>query len=136
VVVVDTNVVVAGLITRDPAAPTARILVAMLDGSLRFAVSLPLLAEYQRVLRRPAIAALHRLGPGEVEDLVAEIAASAVVVDPLVAGTTAPDPGDQHLLDLLATRPDLPLITGDQLLLERLPNDRVTTPAHSWLSSR
>ena len=135
-VVVDTNVVVAGLITRDAAAPTARILVAMLDGSLRFAVSLSLLAEYQRVLLRPAIAALHRLGPDEVEDLLAEIAASAVVVDPLVAATAAPDPGDQHLFDLLATRPNLLLITGDQLLLARLPHDRVTTPAHYWQRPR
>lgn len=135
-VVVDTNVVVAGLITRDPAAPTARILVAMLDGSLRFAVSLPLLAEYQRVLLRPAIAALHRLGPGEVEDLVAEIAASAVVVDPLVVGAVAPDPRAQHLFDLLATRPELRLITSDQLLLEHLPHDRVTTPARHWQTPR
>jgi len=43
-VVVDTNVVVAGLITQDPSSPTVRTLDAMLSGSLMFLMSPELLA--------------------------------------------------------------------------------------------
>jgi hypothetical protein len=43
--VVDTNVVVEGLLTKDPAAPTARILDGMLAGSFPFILSVVLLAE-------------------------------------------------------------------------------------------
>ena len=55
--VVDTNVVVSGLITSDATAPTARILDAMLRGELRFLLSEELLSEYRSVLLRPKIAA-------------------------------------------------------------------------------
>lgn len=53
-VVVDTNVVVAGLITGDQASPVARVLDGMLAARWPFALSEPLIAEYDRVLRRPA----------------------------------------------------------------------------------
>ena len=40
-VVVDTNVVVAGLLTSDPASPVARVLEGMLSAAFVFAVSGP-----------------------------------------------------------------------------------------------
>jgi len=46
VVVVDTNVVVAGLITGDQASPVARVLDGMLAARWPFALSEPLIAEY------------------------------------------------------------------------------------------
>lgn len=55
-VIVDTNVVVAGLITADVGAPAAHILDGMLSGKLAFVVSAALLAEYRDVLNRPSCA--------------------------------------------------------------------------------
>ena len=46
VALVDTNVVVSGLLTSSIDAPTSRILDSMLSGALRFALSVELLAEY------------------------------------------------------------------------------------------
>jgi uncharacterized protein len=115
-VVVDTNVVVAGLLTADSGAPTARILDAMLAGHLRFALSLELLAEYREVLLRPAIRARHGLAAGEIDRVLSRIALHGRVIEAPVAGTPAPDPGDQHLWDLLASVEDAVLVTGDAAL--------------------
>jgi polysaccharide export outer membrane protein len=54
--VVDTNVLVAALLTAQADSPTARTLDAMLDGSLMFLLSPALLAEYRRQLRAESIA--------------------------------------------------------------------------------
>jgi predicted nucleic acid-binding protein len=114
-VIVDTKVVVAGLLTGDATSPAARILDGMLVAAFPFAVSEALLAEYRAVLVRPAMRKQHGLTVAEVEALLTDIAQHAIVLNPDV-GSLAPDPGDQLLWDLLAARPDLLLITGDLAL--------------------
>lgn len=116
-VIVDTNIVIAGLLTSREDAPVARILDGMLAARFRFVLSEALLAEYRDVLARPKLCKAHGLGPAERETLLIEIAQHAIVLRPIQAHS-APDPGDQHLWDLLATRADLRLVTGDKLLLD------------------
>jgi len=53
--VIDTNVVVSGLLTSLAASPTVRILDGMLVGAFRFLLSVELLAEYRAVLLRQKI---------------------------------------------------------------------------------
>lgn len=60
-VVVDTNVVVAGLLTAGDASPVARILEGMLAAAFPFVLSEALLAEYRTVLVRPGLRKLHGL---------------------------------------------------------------------------
>jgi putative PIN family toxin of toxin-antitoxin system len=115
--VVDTNVVVAGLLTREPTAATARILDAMLAGELRFLLSEPLLAEYRTVLLRPNIAKSHGLVPREVDEILVRLATNAVISEPR-AGASGPA-GDLHLFELLATEPDALLVSGDAKLLRQ-----------------
>lgn len=115
-VVVDTNIVVAGLIAGREASPVARILDAMLDAAVPFVVSEVLLAEYHAVLVRPPLRRLHGLSVADVERLLTVIARHAIVLAP-EPGLPAPDPADQFLWDLLAARPDLLLVTGDKLLI-------------------
>lgn len=120
VFVVDTNVVVAGLLTGDPASPVARVLDGMLAAAFPFAVSQALLGEYRTVLLRPALRKLHALAVGEVEQLLTDLAQHAIVLasDPAAGiAPRAPDAGDQFLWDLLAARPGLVLTTGDRRLL-------------------
>jgi uncharacterized protein len=114
-VIVDTNVVVAGLLTGNATSPVARILDGMLAAAFPFVVSEALLAEYRAVLVRPTLRKLHGLTVKEVETLLTDIAQHAIVLAPGV-GAPAPDPGDQLLWDLLAAKPDLLLITGDKAL--------------------
>ena len=114
-VIVDTNVVVAGLLTENDASPVARILDGMLMAAFPFVVSEAMLAEYRTVLVRPGLRKLHGLTVAEVETLLTDIAQHAIVLAPVVA-PPAPDPGDQLLSELLAARADLLLVTGDKAL--------------------
>lgn len=115
-VIIDTNVVVAGLLTAHEASPVARILDGMLAAAFPFVVSEALLAEYRTVLVRPTLRRLHGLTVAEVEAILIDLAQHAIVLAP-VAAPPAPDPGDQLLWELLAARADLLLVTGDKLLL-------------------
>lgn len=115
-VVVDTNVIAAALMTSHADAPTARILDAMLSGSVPFVVSDALLAEYHDVLNRPKLRKRHGLDRREIESLLVALAENAIVLEP-ASGPKAPEPGDQHLWNLLASHEGLCLVTGDTLLL-------------------
>lgn len=120
--IVDTNVVVAGLLTCHNESPVARMLEGMLTAGFPFVLSEALLAEYRTVLLRPVLRKLHGLNVVEVEALLTDIALHAIVLIPvslpaLPFAPRAPDPGDQLLWNLLAARADLVLVTGDKLLL-------------------
>jgi putative PIN family toxin of toxin-antitoxin system len=119
-VVIDTNVVVAGLLTPNNQSPPARILDGMLNGRFIYLLSPDLLAEYRLVLLRPAIISRHGLSAEEVDDLLEDLAAGAVWREP-AKEATAPDPGDNHLWALLACYPKTALVTADRLLLENPP---------------
>jgi predicted nucleic acid-binding protein len=122
-VIVDTNIVVSGLITADPEAPTSRILDGMLRGRFPFLLSEQLLAEYRIVLLRPRIQRLHGLSEAEVDVILTEIAINGILRElvPLPEDAVGPDPGDRHLWELLATTKEAVLVTGDRLLREHPP---------------
>lgn len=120
VFVVDTNVLVAGLITSHASSPTATVLDAMLDGRLIYLLSPTLLSEYRQVLLRPKLARLHGLSEEEIDRLMTEIVANALWREPPpVSHEATPDPGDDHLWALLGSQPSAVLVTGDPLLLDR-----------------
>lgn len=129
--IIDTNVLVAGLITRDEASPTARLLDAMLGGEIFYILSPALLSEYRAVLLRPRIAKLHGLSSDEVDVLLTEITGNAIWREPPeISSSTPPDPGDTHLWDLLHSEDRAVLITGDRLLLANpLDGHKLITPA-------
>lgn len=116
-VVIDTNVVVSGLLAAHAASPVVRILDGMLAAVFPFALSEALLAEYRDVLARPHLRKLHGLGDAELETVLAHVVANATILQP-VAAPSAPDPGDQHLWELLACRADVLLVTGDGRLFD------------------
>lgn len=127
-VIVDTNVVVAGLLTSRDDSLVTRILDGMLGVAFPFVVSEALLGEYHRVLVRPGLRKLHGLVIAEVDAVLTIVARHAIVLTPVVA-QPAPDPGDQLLWELLSTRADLVLITGDKhLLLDSGMRGRVISP--------
>ena len=132
VFVVDTNVVVAGLVTAPGTSPVVAILDAMLSGRLLYLMSPALLEEYRSVLLRPRTANLHGLSEPEVDRVLVELTANAIWREPGRA-TPAPDPGDDHLWALLAAHDGSILITGDRLLQTKPPaGNRVISPS-AWL---
>lgn len=132
--IIDINVVVAGLLTNDASAPTALILDAMIQGQLIFVVSTELVAEYRSVLLRPRIAALHGLATGQVDDLLTTIVANAIVREINTSASAAPDPGDQHLWDLLASVPNAVRVTGDKALRDGAPASAAVLSPRAWIS--
>ena len=120
VCIVDTNVVVSGLIGSS-AGPPARILRAMLGGDVPYLMSSDLLGEYSSVLRRPNLVRSHGRTSEEVDRLLADLVANAMWRDPVVSDI-APDVGDNHLWALLASHPQGLLVTGDRLLVEKPPS--------------
>lgn len=120
VFIIDTNVLVAGLITGNPDSPVVQIVDRMLNGHIIYTLSPALLNEYRRVLMRPKLTRLHQLDASAIEDLLEELTCNAIWRDP-PAASPAPDPGDNHLWALLAAYPGSSLITGDKLLLEQPP---------------
>lgn len=130
--IIDTNIVVAALLTHTADSPVARTLDAMLEGAFPYVLSEVLLAEYRAVLLRPKLTKLHGLTATEVETILIDIAHSAIFLPP-VRTHAAPDAGDQHLWELLAARADLVLVTGDKRLLQdRVMQGRVLTPEIFW----
>jgi putative PIN family toxin of toxin-antitoxin system len=117
VCVVDTNVLVAGLITNPDQSPVAWILDAMLSGKLVYLLSPELLDEYRAVLLRPKLTTLHGLSDAEVDRLLVEMAANAMWREPQCT-SPAPDPGDDHLWALMDSLSGSMLITGDRVRLE------------------
>jgi uncharacterized protein len=151
IVVVDTSVVVSGLLTDADDAPTRVILDFMLTGRLRYALSVDLLAEYRETLLRPAIAGRHGLGEALLDKLLARLALGAIMGDPPAVGISASvdtatatdadtalvrDPGDAHVARLASSLPDVMVVTGDRRLREDLaPVCSVVSPAE-YVSGR
>ena len=131
-VVVDTNVLVSGLLSREADSPLSAILDGMIDGSLPFLLSPWLLAEYRAVLLRPRVQHYHGLSPREVDSILTEIAANGIWREP-VESSAAPDPGDDHLWRLLSAVPGSILITGDRLLLQNPPENASVLSPRSYL---
>ena len=132
-VIVDTNVVVAGLPIAGNPLPVAAILQGMLSGEMAFLASVALLAEYREVLARPPLRRLHGLDDLALHALVDRLAQGAELVD-AVPAAAAPDPGDQMLWELLAARADAVLVTSDKRLLrDRAMRGRILTP-ETWLA--
>lgn len=134
--VVDTNVVVSGLIGHDADSPPARILDSMLRGEITYLMSSELLDEYLTVLLRPRLVKLHGLTGEELDRLLTDLVANGVWREPVgepVSTSTAPDAGDNHLWALLASYPQALLITGDRLLLEEPPGDASVIPPRQFV---
>ena len=118
--VIDTNVVVAGLLTGNAESPTAGILDGMCQGAFPFLLSTALLAEYREVLLRKKIRTFHALSEREVDVLLTVLAANAIIREP-EPRTGAPDRRDDHLWSLVQSEATCVLVTGDRALVESPP---------------
>jgi len=118
-VVIDTNVVVRGVLRGSRQSPNRRIVEAMLGGGLRFLLSEVLLAEYRGVLLRSGIAERHGLTESEIDCLLTGLVVNATMRDPsaTLSGRSTIH-GDEHLIALLRAVPESVLITGDKRLAD------------------
>jgi len=137
--VVDTNVVVSGVLRFGQGSTPAVILDRMLSGRLPHVLSADLLGEYRRVLLRPRLVARHGWGEPQVDVLLAALTIAAYLRQPAALALGEPDDsapscpaGDEHVVRLLVGEPWAALVSGDRRLLDALRGWRdVLTPAEA-----
>jgi putative PIN family toxin of toxin-antitoxin system len=114
-VIVDANVFVAALLA--PRGACARVLLRWADGRYELLVSPLLLAEIERVLRRPKFAGF--ISPAEIDGLLDALREDATLHnDPSPQSGLTRDPNDDYLVALaLATHADC-IVSGDNDLLD------------------
>ena len=122
--IIDTNIVVAGLLSNNAGSPVCEILDGMLNKRFAFLLSTDLLDEYRKVLLREKIRKLHVLTEEEIDSLLEQIVVNAIMHDPPAEGS-APARGDDHLWLLLAGWKEAILVTGDQRLIDNPPAGRI-----------
>lgn len=117
--VLDTNVVVSGLMTAH--GPCARILDLVVDGAIEPCVDDRLIAEYETVLRRPEL----RIVPADAALVLAFIRDSAHRVVPSRLDIALPDPDDIPFIEVAAAAEAL-LVTGNTRHFPLRARGRVT----------
>ena len=127
-VVIDTNVVLSGLIK--PGSVPGQVLRAWRDGSIRLVLSEFLIEEIAVTLARPKIQALVPWPAVQIDRFVLELRAFCDVVEPAELNFKYPrDPDDIPVLaTLIASGADL-LVTGDHDLLVLREEYPIETPA-------
>ena len=88
---IDTNVLVAALLTKHADAATARVLRASLDGRVAMLVSAEILAEYREVLARPKL----QLPAAQVAEILAAAEQSGVGTGRVASEWAFPDESDR-----------------------------------------
>jgi putative PIN family toxin of toxin-antitoxin system len=113
-VIFDANVLVSALLSRIGAP--ARLLEAWREGAFELIVCPALLAEVERALAYPKV--LTRIERIDAERFIGVLTELAEIVpDPHEpSAVRSSDPGDQYLV-ALATREQVPLVSGDKHLL-------------------
>ena len=124
--VIDTNVVVSGLLT--PGGNAARILDSVVEGRIKLAYDARILAEYRDVLRRPKL----RIQPLRIEAFLDGLRSQALV-SPRRADITGPDPDDFIFIEAALATATRTIVTGN---LSDYPEGirhgvRILTPAEA-----
>ena len=108
--VIDTNVLVAALLSKHSDAATVQVLERVFDGQLVPLFEEGILAEYQDVLSRPKF----RFPASQVQALLNAIVLSGLPVSRISTGAELPDPKDLVFYEAALARDGAYLVTGNQ----------------------
>ena len=109
-IVLDTNILIAALITRD--TPPDRLYQAWLRGEIEVITSAAQIAEIATVLRRPRLQKL--IEPDEAAVLIENMDTRAVILNDPPPVNLLPDPGDNPILAAaIAGKVEL-IVSGDK----------------------
>ncbi len=124
--VIDTNVVVAGLL--NPHGPSARVLDAVLDGRVKLVFDARILAECRDVLQRPRL----KLAPDKITAFLNGLQ-SQMIVTPSPLAAAGPDADDIIFVEAALATSDRTIVTGNlaDYPPEILHGVRVLTPAQA-----
>ena len=106
-IVLDTNVLVSGLIT--PFGPAGDIVRLLAVGTIRACYDARILGEYREVLSRPAF----RIAAERIEALLDQIEADGMLVTARPLAARLPDPDDEMFLAVALSGNARCLVTGN-----------------------
>ncbi|MCD7750479.1 MAG: putative toxin-antitoxin system toxin component, PIN family [Lachnospiraceae bacterium] len=123
--VIDTNVIVSALITKNPKAPTVEVLHEIFGGRITPLFHEDILAEYEEVLRRPKF----HLRDESIQTVLAAVRQFGVEVHPTPTGEILPDMDDLIFYEVAMEKrdDDAWLVTGNQKHYP--PRKYIVTPA-------
>lgn len=108
IIVLDTNVIVSGILK--PYSKAAAILRLVADGTIQLAYDLRLLSEYRDVLSRPKL----NLPREEVETFLAVIEQEGLLVSVKPLKFHLPDPDDEPFLEVALAARVVAIVTGNK----------------------
>ena len=124
-VVIDTNVLVSGLISSNPSSPTSEILNYLLanKGIITPLYNSEIYKEYKDVLHRPKF----NFDPSTVDDILERVQTIGISCDRKPSKESFPDPKDVVFYEVALSKEDSFLVTGN---IKHFPEvDFVVTPA-------
>ena len=121
--VIDTNVIVSALLTKNSLSATARILDALQQRDIKLLYNDEILNEYREVLARPKL----RLDAWEVADVLKFIESEGVASSRIQSEEFFPDPKDIVFYEVAMSKDDAYLVTGNKKHFPQKPI--VVTPA-------
>jgi predicted nucleic acid-binding protein len=131
--VLDTGVLVAAL--RSSAGASRRILLAALNGKFELLLSVPLVLEYESVLKRPEQLAIFKIHGSDVDMLMNDLISIAKPVRLAFRWRPRlPDPGDDMVLETAANGGAAAIITFNLRHFGGVPDDfgiEVLTPGEA-----
>jgi putative PIN family toxin of toxin-antitoxin system len=108
IVVLDTNVIVSGILR--PYSKTANILHLVAEGTIKLAYDVRLLSEYRDVLSRPKL----KLSTEDIDAFLDQIEPEGVLVSATPLKFRLPDPDDEPFLEVALAAKASALITGNK----------------------
>ena len=124
--VIDTNVIVAALISKYDDAATVQIITKVFTGDLTPVYSESILAEYKDVLQRPKF----KFPPDDQEYIISAIKNFGKPVIPIPSLITMPDVKDLPFYEAAKALPNCYLITGNK---KHFPDDSFIVSAREML---
>lgn len=122
--IIDTNIILTGLMSDDPGSLCSKILLKMTEGGLPYLLSDSLLDEYRRKADHEKIRTRIGLTDEELLEVMDQVRKQGTMVTPHSYGLS-PDPADNHVWDILLDREDAILLTYDKRLIKSPPEGRV-----------
>ena len=108
IVVVDTNIIVSGLIK--PYSDAAIIMHLILSGKIKIAYDFRILTEYETILQRKKF----NFHPDKVEPIITQVKEEGIYVDSVPLKVSLPDPDDNPFLEIAISGKIGTIVTGNK----------------------
>lgn len=127
--VIDTNILVSGLLSSNPTAATVQVLQFVFDGAVIPVFSKVILQEYQEVLLRPKF----KFDPVMVSTLLQTICEVGLCIEPDSSGVVLEDMKDLPFYEVVLSCPCTPkyLVTGN---LKHFPQEAFILSPREFIS--